>query len=45
MAQLPGEAVGVPSLKSSRPGWMGSGQPELVGGSPAYGKELELDDL
>ena len=24
--------------KCSRPGWMGPGQPELVGGSPAHGR-------
>ena len=30
MALLP-RAVGVPSLQVTRPGWMGPGQPELVG--------------
>jgi len=29
--------------RHSRPGWVGPGQPELVGGSPAHGWGLELD--
>jgi len=27
--------------RCSRPGWMGSGQPELVGGIPAHGGVVE----
>jgi len=34
----------VPGGAKGQAGW-GPGQPELVGGSPAYGRRLELDDL
>ena len=43
--KLPREAVDVPSLEVPRPGWMGPWAAELVGGSCAYGRGLELDDL
>jgi len=38
--RLPRGAVDALSLEVFRPGWVGPGQPELVGGSPAHGRAL-----
>ena len=46
LAQLPGEAVGAPSLKAVNARLDGEpGQPELVGGSPAFHGGLETGRL
>ena len=44
--KLPRASVGAPSLGSvqGQAGW-GFGQPGLVGGVPAHGRGLEVDDL
>jgi len=45
LAQLPREAAGAPSLDAQGQGGWGPGYPELVGGSPAHGRGLELGGL
>jgi len=45
VTQLPREAVVPHPWRCSRAGWMGPGQPELVGGSPAHGTGLVLCGL
>ena len=42
--RLPREGYPIPGGIQGQVGW-GPGQPELVGGSSAHGRELELDDL
>ena len=42
---LPREAVVSQPWRRSRPGWMGPWAAELLGGSPAQGRGMELDDL
>ena len=39
LAQLPREAVVPHPWRHSRPGWMGPWAAELLGGSPAHGRE------
>lgn len=34
-----------PYRRQSMPGWVGAGQPDLVGGDPAHGWGLELCEL
>jgi len=45
VAQLPREAVVPHPWRCSRPGWMGPGQPELLGDSPPHGTGLGLGRL